>query len=174
VIQKIYMKITKNELIHLVNGKILYHGTNIPDLKKLVPPNNNYVKGMYLTSSKRVALSFGSIVYSIRVSNIKNPYIIDAKDEGYNSIKTPREFKKSGFTYLDEVDTGLVADFAFENKYDCAIILNIYEGFSVGGIGLSYEKGNNFILFNENQMEIVSKQKYKHIPYTGKIIKVPL
>ncbi len=158
---------TRNELINLVNGKILYHGSNKLDLEELIPPINKYKIGSYLTSSKKVALSFGEIVYSVRVSNIRNPFIINAKGESYNEIKTPKEMIKQKYTFIDEVDTDLIADYAYKAGYDSAIILNVYEGFSSGGVGYSGVLGNDFILFDKNQMEIISQEQYKYSPHKG-------
>ena len=58
-------------------------------------------------------------------ADLKRPYIVDAKEEFYSAIETPKEMK--GWTDELEVDTDNIADWALENGYDGVIIKNVLE-----------------------------------------------
>jgi len=120
---------------------VVYHGTTAwsDEIK-----NDRYRTGKFFTSEPKVAERFGKQLVPVYLK-AENPFIVDAKGEIYAGIDTPKEMKK--FTQLDEVDTDLIAEYAFKNGYDSVIIRNVLEG------NASPKVADDYIVFEPTQIK---------------------
>jgi hypothetical protein len=96
------------------------------------PDNPKYSVGVFFTDDWNTASFFSdSSGKNINVVEAEltfdNPLIVDAQYHYYLEIPTPKIMTR--FCTISEVDTDLIAEFAFRSrKYDSAIIKNVIEG----------------------------------------------
>ena len=149
----------------------LYHGGSrgFNTASEVTPPNDKYTKGFFLSTSREVAAinampaskfyantadigynQIGDKLTEFR-ADLKRPYIVDAKEEFYSAIQTPKEMK--GWTDELEVDTDNIADWALENGYDGVIIKNVLEGKGAGEISDTYVIFDNKSLKTKAELE---------------------
>ncbi len=105
---------------------VVYHGGRA-GLTEFKNPDGRYKTGIFFTDSKPVADAFGKggETYGVHLS-VKRPFAVDAKGERYNEIPRPREM--DGFAVADNVDTDLIAEWAFKNGHDGVVVKNVMEG----------------------------------------------
>ena len=113
-------------------------------------PLNKYKVGFFASSNLRTAESFakwnGGVVYPLWLK-MENPFVVDARKAFYDSIPTPRAMKKDIYPGMKHVDTDNIAEWAYENGYDSAVIKNVFEG------NLNTEYGNDYIVFRPSQIK---------------------
>lgn len=133
--------------------------------------NDKYTVGRFFTTVERAAEAFGKDVKKAIVV-MKNPFIVDAKEEGYSSIEVPKEMRDDVYEGMDTIDTDNIAEWAYKNGYDGAIIKNVYEGGSVAmkrdafGYGVTPPLADNYIVFDAKQIKAV-EQSLKETPKAG-------
>lgn len=105
---------------------VVYHGGR-KGIEQFKNPDGKYKTGIFFAADKSVADAFGQggETYSVYLS-IQNPFVLDAEGNYYSDIPTPKEMQDYAVT--DEVDTDLVAEWAFKNGYDGVILKNVLEG----------------------------------------------
>jgi hypothetical protein len=139
--------------------RIGYHGT----FRQL--DLNRFNKPIFFSSNINVAGVWAGYTYAYRYKpkgniykawiNFKNPLIVDAKGEGYSSIKTPLQMKK--WTYLEEVDTDLIVEWAKKHRYDGVVIHNIFEGNG------NTQMGNNYVVINPKTILKIEKTTFNKV-----------
>ncbi len=102
----------------------VYHGTYREWSDKI--QIDQYKIGKFFSSDPLVAQAYGTFVHECYLT-MNKPFIVDAKGSGYSSIPTPKKLKGWVAEGMDEVDTDIIAKYAYENGYDGAIIKNVYE-----------------------------------------------
>jgi len=134
----------------------VYHGTY--KWSDNIHNDPKYRVGKFFCTDPLVAQAYGSFVYECYLT-INKPFVVDAKNNGYYSIPTPKAMK--GWFNGDEVDTDSIVSFAHERGYDGVIIKNVIE--------LHHETlGNDdYIVFKPNQVKVKGIVEPEISPYTA-------
>jgi len=135
----------------------VYHGTYREWSDKI--QIDQYKIGKFFTTDPLVAQAYGSFVYECYLT-MNKPFIVDAEGSGYSSIPTPKKLKGWVAEGMDEVDTDIIAKYAYENGYDGAIIKNVYE--------LHHQSlADDYIVFKSNQVKQKGIVEPEIDPYTA-------
>ena len=87
---------------------------------------DKYKIGKFFSSDPLVALAYGPVVYEAYLTMSK-PFIVNARGSDYASIPTPKAMRGWVIDGMDDVDTDLVAEYAYKHGYDGAIVKNVVE-----------------------------------------------
>lgn len=96
-----------------VINKILYHGSNVPNLTTLKPQTNKYHSippSIFLTTKKRVAKDYGQLIYKVKI-NCNNIKEIDVCGESFHEY----------LSFEDKIYS------AYDDGYDCITFKNIMD-----------------------------------------------
>ena len=129
-------------------------------MKKIVYHGGRFGKNTFwFSSSPRVAGSYGKITWINQIPQfddyetyeieLKNPFVVNAKEAYYYEIKTPTKMKNDW--HSSTVDTDGIVDWARKNGYDGVIIKNVMEGQGCSDIA------DDYVLFNRNFRKIESQ-----------------
>lgn len=104
----------------------VYHGGRA-GIEAFNNPDGKYKTGIFFVKSQNVANSFAGRgqTYPVYLS-IQNPFVVDAQGSNYAAIARPKEM--DGYATTNEVDTDLIAEWAFKNGFDGVIVNNVLEG----------------------------------------------
>lgn len=120
----------------------------------------SWAQGIYLTDDVYVARAFAADGRKVGdvlevYAKAENPFVIDAKGNGYMSIPLPEdapEWLVDSADIYDELNADQLPISAFENGYDAVIIKNVREG--VGG-----DPATDVILRDANQIKRTDNTK---------------
>jgi hypothetical protein len=136
----------------------VYHGGRENDDVTSPIKNDKYTKGRFFSTDPKVASWYGKKVSAASL-DIKNPYIVDAKEAYYSEIPKPKEMEDWATT--DTVDTDLIADWAHRNGYDGVIIKNVTEATGYG------RTADDYIVFNHEQISPKPQPREEFVKQEG-------
>src|SRR5208282_2177754 len=135
----------------------VYHGTYREWSDKI--QLDQYKIGKFFTSDPLVAQAYGSFVYECYLT-INKPFVVDAKGSSYADIPTPKALRGKDGRVTDLMDTDNIAEYAYKNGYDGAIIKNVVE--------LHHQvKADDYIVFKPNQIKVKGIIEPEISPYTA-------
>lgn len=113
-------------------GEPVYHGgekaLTPTDFKDAIKSFYADSRGALFTSSdKQVAEMFGRVATEL-YPQLKNPLIVDAKNNNYYDIPIPKELRKHFYPGMKTTDTDSLVEIAQEMGRDGVIIKNVIEG----------------------------------------------
>lgn len=111
---KKFIKTTIREFLNeSVINKILYHGSNVPNLTTLKPQTNKYHSippSIFLSSKKSVAKDYGQFIYKVKI-NCNNIKEIDVYGDSFHNY----------LSFEDKIYT------AHDEGYGCVVFRNIMD-----------------------------------------------
>lgn len=116
--------------------------------------NDQYTVGNFYSSSRDVAKAYGDQVFQAHLK-IDRPYVVDAEENSYFSIPTPKEMQN--WVVGEMVDSDLIAEFAHKNGYDGVILKNVVEPNHP-------VTADDYIVFNSSQVKQVKVLRPTHEP----------
>lgn len=125
-------------------------------MKKIAYHGGRFGNTFWFSSSPRVAGSYGKITWINQIPQfddyetyeieLKNPFVVNAKEAYYLDIKTPTKMKNDWIS--STVNTDGIVEWAKNNGYDSVIIKNVIEGHGCSDVA------DEYVLFNRNFKEI--------------------
>lgn len=106
--------------------------------------NDRYTVGSFFSASPEVARAYGPQVFQAFV-HMKHPYVVDAQDNMYSGIPVPKEMRKWVLGSIKEIDSDLIAEYAYKHGYDGVILKNVAEPNHP-------ITSDDYIVFNSNQI----------------------
>ena len=136
---KRFIKTTIREFIdENVNNKLLYHGSNTPNLSTLKPQTNKYHSippSIFLTTKKSVAKDYGRYIYKVKVkcNNIRE---IDVYGDSFHNY----------LSFEDKIYS------AYDDGYDCVIFKNIMDSKEPN---TKVPLSDIYVVFDSNNVDII-------------------
>ena len=140
-----------------------YHGDRKYLEENIVIKNDKYRTGLFFSSKVETAEVYGKYITKCELK-FNRPFLVDAEEEYYSDIKTPKEMIDSGFTFIEKVDTDLIAKYAYgSGKYDGVIIKNVFEGNGNNHVSDVYNIFDSKNIISYENLEITSDRLYGRI-----------
>lgn len=119
-------------------NKIVYHGSPIAGLQKLVPRTNKVYSippSIFLTNKKKVAKNYGNNIYKC-VLSYTNPLVIDVENASFHEY---HRFEKEIYS-------------AYDDGHDCVIFRNIMDSQEPGDI---VPISDVYVVFSSDSVNII-------------------
>ncbi|MDD5901460.1 MAG: hypothetical protein PUC73_11280 [Lachnospiraceae bacterium] len=159
------------------NLKVMYHGTPDASFTVFDPNRSDDGRSLFFTDSVTVAKSYsgtretfspyensdGNKAKNYKVYlNLKNPLIIDAQGDNWNSILFPKEFRDDIIEYIGErivsTNTRTYSRYAYDRGYDGLIIKNVRDSGHYANEHEKWATSTVAIAFSPEQVKSVDNQ----------------